>query len=91
MSGVIVRFDAEYQLHSSQVKDERVFRVVQRKFDFLRVGGLGYPSLNAKRLHNQFHGGAEVWEFYITKKWRCLFTYDQAGNEIVVLRISNHL
>ncbi len=84
-------FHSDYEKNSKQVKDQRVFKVVERKFKFLRAVGLSYPSLNAKQLNNIFENGVPVWEFYITKKWRCLFTYDSTKNEIVVLKISNHL
>ncbi len=77
--------------NSKQVKDQRVFKVVERKFKFLKVVGLNYPSLNAKPLNNVYHEGVDVWEFYISKKWRCLFTYDQSQKLIRVLKISNHL
>lgn len=91
MNGVEVVFDDNYLKNSKQVKDQRVFRVVERKFQFLKVVGLNYPSLNAKPLNNVFYEGVEVWEFYISKKWRCLFTYDQSQRFIRVLKISNHL
>jgi hypothetical protein len=91
MSGVQIIFHANYEEHSKQVKDRRIFKVVERKFDFLRAVGLQYPSLNAKRLQNVSHEGIPVWEFYISKKWRCLFTYNPERNEIVVLKICNHL
>lgn len=91
MSGVNVRFHADYEKNSKDVKDQRVFKVVKRKFEFLRAVGLNYPSLNAKLLHNESHEGVPVWEFYISKKWRCLFTCNQQKNEIVVLKICNHL
>jgi|WetSurMetagenome_2_1015567.scaffolds.fasta_scaffold50568_4 hypothetical protein len=91
MSGVNVIFHADYEKKSRQVEDQRVFKVVARKFKFLRSVGLNYPSLNAKQLNNEYHEGVPVWEFYITKKWRCLFTCNQEKNEIVVLKICNHL
>lgn len=91
MSGVNVRFHADYEKNSKDVKDQRVFKVVKRKFDFLRNVGLNYPSLNAKPLNNVFDEGVPVWEFYISKKWRCLFTCNQEKKEIVVLKICNHL
>lgn len=91
MSGVNVTFHDDYEKNSGNVKDKRVFKVVERKFKFLRDVGLSYPSLNAKPLHNELHEGIPVWEFYISKKWRCLFTCDKAKNEIIVLKICNHL
>lgn len=91
MNGVRVVFDDDYQKNSKQVTDQRVFKVVERKFKFLRDVGLRYPSLNAKKLIDVFHNGVEVWEFYISKKWRCLFTYDEEKNEVRVLKICNHL
>ncbi|MEK7529021.1 MAG: hypothetical protein AAB592_04600, partial [Patescibacteria group bacterium] len=90
-SGVKVIFHPDYEKNSRQVQDQRVFNVVERKFKFLRDVGLNYPSLNAKRLNNVFHEGVAVWEFYISKKWRCLFTCNQEENEIIVLKICNHL
>jgi|GEM_PF-5156716 len=91
MSGVNVIFHPDYEKNSKQVKDQRVFKVVERKFKFLRDVGLNYPSLNAKPLNNMFHDEVPVWEFYISKKWRCLFTCNLDKNEIIVLKISNHL
>jgi hypothetical protein len=91
MSGVNVTFHVDYEENSKQVRDRRVFKVVERKFKFLRDVGLSYPSLNAKPLNNLFDNGIPVWEFYISKKWRCLFTCNQEKNEIVVLKICNHL
>ena len=91
MSGVNVIFHVDYEENSRQITDQRVFKVAKRKFEFLRDVGLNYPSLNAKPLHNVSHEGTPVWEFYISKKWRCFFTWDQGKNEIVVLKIGNHL
>ena len=91
MSGVNVTFHADYEENSEQVKDQRVFKIVKRKFKFLRDVGLSYPSLNAKPLNNVFDEGIPVWEFYISKKWRCLFTCNQEKTEIIVLKICNHL
>lgn len=91
MSGVNVTFHADYKENSKQVKDQRVFKVVKRKFKFLRDVGLNYPSLNAKPLNNMFHEGIPIWEFYISKKWRCLFTCNNEKTEIIVLTICNHL
>lgn len=84
-------FHVDYEENSRQVKDQRVFKIVERKFRFLKEVGLNYPSLNAKPLNNVFDEGVPVWEFYISKKWRCLFTCNQEKNEIVVLKICNHL
>ena len=91
MSGVRVVFDGDYQRNSKQITDQRVFKVVERKFKFLEDVGLHYPSLNAKMLNNVFHEEVNVWEFNISKKWRCLFTYNQSINEVKVLKICNHL
>ena len=91
MSGVRVVFDNDYQKNSTQVTDQRVFKVVERKFRFLEDVGLRYPSLNAKKLNNVLHEDVAVWEFYISKKWRCLFTFSEEKNEVRVLKICNHL
>jgi len=90
--GVAVIFDPDYLKNSKKVKDKKIFRLVERKFGFIRDKGLNYPSLNAKKLHDMFsEDGIPLWEFYITKKWRCIFTYDKDKSQIVVIKICNHL
>jgi mRNA-degrading endonuclease RelE of RelBE toxin-antitoxin system len=83
-------FHADYEKNST-VRDERIYKVVERKFNFLKAKGLSYPSLNAKKLHNETHEGADLWEFYITKKYRCLFTYNENTKIVTVIKICNHL
>lgn len=93
MSDVVdVVFDPDYLKSSRKVTDKKVFKLVERKFEFIRAKGLTYPSLNAKKLHNLFSdNGIPLWEFYITKKWRCVFTCDESKKQITVIRICNHL
>ena len=74
-----------------EVQDERVFKVAERKLSFLKMKGLRYPSLQAKKLQNLYHGENELWEFRITKKYRCYFTYSNKTNTITVIKIGNHL
>jgi len=91
-NGVNVIFDQNYLKNSKKVQDKKIFKLVERKFEFIKIKGLNYPSLNAKKLHNVFSDdGVPLWEFYITKKWRCIFTFDDNKNQIVVIKISNHL
>ena len=76
---------------NSTVKDRKIHKLAKRKIEFIRAKGLAYCSLNAKKLHNKYFKGVELWEFYITKKWRCFFTFDEEKKEITIIRISNHL
>ena len=88
---VEVVFDPNFEKNSRKVTDQRVWKVVERKFAFLSSVGMNYPSLNAKKLENLSHNGQELWEFYITMKWRCFFTYDEPNKRITVIKIGNHL
>ena len=90
-SPLILIFHPDYEKNSQSVKDQRIFKIVQRKFEFLKTVGLNYPSLNAKKLQNMQKDGEDMWEFYITKKWRCFFLYNNNKKTITVLYISNHL
>lgn len=89
---MIVEFDLEYEKKSKkEVKDDRVFKVVKQKFDFLAIKGMRYPSLRAKKLENTTYEGNDLWEFYVTKKWRCFFTYNEITDTVKVIKIGNHL
>jgi len=89
---MIIEFHDDYEkISRKEVKDERVFSVVKRKFDLLKFQGIRYPSLRAKKLQNINHEKEELWEFYIIKKWRCFFTYNEEEDRIIVIKISNHL
>ena len=85
-----VIFDPDYEKNSGEVKDKKVFKVVERKFNYLAEYGLKYPSLNAKKVINKSCKGEDLWEFYITKKWRCFFTFSHKKKTIVVIKIANH-
>ena len=82
-----VVFDPNFKTNSVTVEDERVWKVVRKKFEFIESVGMRYPSLKAKKLQNSDN----IWEFYITRKWRCFFRYNEKKDEILVIKIGNHL
>lgn len=87
-----VEFSLDYEkLSRKEVKDQRVFNVVERKFRLLASQGIRYPSLRAKKLKNMDINGEELWEFYVTTKWRCFFTYNEKTDSVHVIKIGNHL
>lgn len=83
-------FHRDYEKNST-VTDTRIKKTVERKYNFMRAKGLSYPSLNVTKLHNEYFEGEPLWEFYITTKYRCLFTYNEALKRVTIIKICNHL
>lgn len=67
---------------NTTVSDKRITDTAARKYRFIQAVGLSYPSLNCTKLHNESFEGEPLWEFYITKKYRCLFTYNKDKKEL---------
>ncbi len=87
-----ILYDPDFEKKSlKEVSDTRIWKTAKRKLDFLAEKGIQYPSLNAKKIQAEKYHGKDIWEFYITKKWRCFFTFDEEKKEILVIRLGNHL
>lgn len=84
-----VKYDSKFEKKSKKVLNSPILKsALYKRIEIIEKYGIKYQSLTAKKIEPKDLG---VWEFYITKKYRCFFCYDEEQGIITILYAENHL
>jgi mRNA-degrading endonuclease RelE of RelBE toxin-antitoxin system len=84
-----IEYDKEFRKKSKKILSEKfIEKAFIKAAQIIEKHGLEYNSLKAKKISPKVHN---IWQFRLTKKYRCLFHYDEAKQIVTFKEVTNHL